>query len=81
MTNLPPPVHQAPPSNPNDTVTSNHFKLSETFLQILLVIITSGTKIVHTNALPDAGSNVTLISEHAKFTTRKQGIRNTKRPS
>ena len=62
-TNPPPPVHQGPPDNPNDTVTSNHFKLSKTFLQILPVIITNGTKIVHTNALLDAGSDATLIRE------------------
>ena len=62
-TNPPPPVHPGPPNNPNDRVTSNHFKLSETFLQILLVIITNDTKVVHTNAVLDAGSDVTLIRE------------------
>ena len=50
-------------SNPNDTVTSNHFKLSKTFLQILPVYISSGTKIVATNALLDTGSIPTLIHE------------------
>ena len=45
------------------SITSNHFKLSKTFLQILPVIITNGTKIVHTNALLDAGSDATLIRE------------------
>ena len=62
-TNPPPPVHQGPPDNPNDTVASNHFKLSKTFLQVLPVIITSSTKIVHTNPLLDAGSDATLIRE------------------
>ena len=62
-TNPPPPVHQGPPNNPNDTVTSNHFKLSKTFLQILPVYISSGTKIVATNALLDTGSIPTLIHE------------------
>ena len=38
-------------------------KLSKTFLQILPVIITNGTKVVHTNALLDAGSDATLIRE------------------
>ena len=63
MTNSPTSVHQGLPNNPNDTVTSNHFKLSKTFLQILALIITNGTKIVHTNALLDAGSDATLIRE------------------
>ena len=45
------------------SITSNHFKLSKTFLQILPVIITNGIKIVHTNALLDAGSDATLIRE------------------
>ena len=61
--NPPPPVHQGQPNNPNDTITSNHFKLSKTFHQILPVIITNDTKIVHTNALLDASSDATLIRE------------------
>ena len=62
-TQFPPLVHQALSSNPNDTVTSNHFKLSKTFLQISPVYISSGTKIVATNALLDTGSTTTLIQE------------------
>ena len=62
-TNPPPPVHPGRPNNPNDTVTFNNFKLSRTFLQILPVVITNNTKIVHTNAPLDAGSDATLIHE------------------
>ena len=40
------PVHPGPPNNPNNKVTSNHFKLRKTFLQILPVIVTNDTKIV-----------------------------------
>ena len=41
-----PPAHQAPPSDPNDTLTSNRFKWSKTFLQILSLTITNATKII-----------------------------------
>ena len=54
-TNPPPLVHQGPPNNPNDRI--------KTFLQIWPVIIINGTKVVHTNALLDAGSDATLIRE------------------
>ena len=60
-TNPPAPVYQGLPNNPNDTITSSHFKLSKSFLQILPLITTNGTKIVHTNAILDAGSNATLM--------------------
>ena len=63
-TNSPQLVHPEPPNNPIDTVTSNHFKLSKTFLQILAVIIRNDTKIVHTNAILGPGSDTTLIREH-----------------
>ena len=65
--NPPLPVHQEPRVNPNDTVISNHFKLSKTFLQILPVIITNVTEIVHTNALLDASSDATLICILIKY--------------
>ena len=81
-TSSPLPFHQAPQSNPNDAVNSNHFELSKTFLQILPVIITNDTKIVHTNALLDAGSDDTLrCCSQTKIKRRKQDIRNRKRPS
>ena len=67
------PVQQAPQSNPNDAVDSNHFDLSKTFLQILPVSITKSTKIVHTNALLGAGSNATLIREDAAHILKLQG--------
>ena len=53
-------VHPAPQSNPNNAVNSNDFKLSKIFLHILPITITNGTKIVHTNALFDAGPHATL---------------------
>ena len=34
-TNPSPTVHEAPLGNPNETVTSSHFKLSKLFLQLL----------------------------------------------
>ena len=80
-TNHSPPVHPAPPNNPNDTVTSNHYKLNKTFLQIFPVIITNNTKIVHANALLDAGSDVTLIREDIAQILNLQDIRSRKRPS
>ena len=55
------PVHQAPPNNPNDTVTFNHFKSSKTFLQTLPVGITNSTETVHTNVLLDSGSDATMM--------------------
>ena len=44
-------------------LTPNHFKLSRKFLEILPVVVSNGTKIVHTNTLLDAGSDATLIRE------------------
>ena len=61
MNSPPPPVHQEPSINPNDTITSNHFKLSKAFLQMLPVTIKNGAKIIHTNLLLDAGSHATMI--------------------
>ena len=63
QTNLPSPVFQAPPSNPNETVISNHLNLSKTFLQVLPVTSTSSTKIVHTNDFLDVGFELTLINK------------------
>ena len=66
---------------------SIHFKLSKTFLQILTVIITSGTKIVQTNALLDECSDATLILKDVADTLNLQGENegegfiNRKRPS
>ena len=71
------PVHQAQQSNPSDTVNSNHFELSKTFLQILPITITNGTKIVNTNALLDAGSDATLIREDVAHIRKSQGEKKT----
>ena len=44
-------------------LTPSHLKLSRKFLEILPAVVSSGTKIVHTITLLDAGSDAILIRE------------------